>query len=183
MNLRTPKQSVEKLQKSLHAKAKSEPGYRFYSLWDKICREDVLSVAYQHCRSNGGAAGADGESFEDIETRGRDVWLGNLAQELRTGEYSPAPLRRVWIPKSNGGQRPLGIPRIRDRVVQMAALLVVGPIFEADLLDEQYAFREGLDAKMAARRVYFRLRGGWTEVVDGDLRDYFTTIRVNPKVS
>ena len=176
MSLPTPKQAVEKLQRSLHAKAKSEPGYRFYSLWDKICRKDVLKVAYQRCRSKGGAAGDDGESFADIEEHGRELWLGNLAQELREKTYSPAPLRRVWIPKSNGGQRPLSIPAIRDRVAQMAALLVLGPIFEADLLDEQYGFREGLDAKMAVRRVYYHLRDGRNEVVDGDLRDYFTTI-------
>ena len=172
--------SVEKLQRSLHAKAKSEPGFRFYSLWDKVCREDVLAEAYRRCRANGGAAGVDGETFAAIEARGLGGWLGNLTQELRAKRYTPAPLRRVWIPKSNGGQRPLGIPAIRDRVVQMAALLVLGPIFEADLLDEQYGFREGLDAKTAVRRVYFHLKGGRDEVVDGDLRDYFGTIPHGP---
>jgi group II intron reverse transcriptase/maturase len=168
--------TVGKLQKSLHAKAKSEPGCRFYSLWDKMFRADVLAEAYRRCRHNGGAAGVDGETFDDIESRGREEWLGNLARELRAATYAPKPLRRVWIPKSNGGERPLAIPVIRDRVVQAAALLVLNPIFEADLLDEQYGFREGLDAKMAARRVYFHLKGGRTEVVDGDLRDYFNTI-------
>ena len=180
MSLTTPQETVEKLQKSLHAKARSEPGYRFYSLWDKVSRQDVLHVAYRRCRSNGGAAGTDGESFADIESQGREGWLGNLAQELRGGTYSPGPLRRVWIPKSNGGQRPLGIPPVRDRVCQMAALLMLGPIFEADLLDEQYGFREGLGAKMAIRRIHFRLKGGWSEIVDGDLRDYFNTIPHGP---
>ena len=168
--------TVEKLQRSLNAKAKSEAGCRFYSLWDKMYRDDVVAEAYRRCRKNGGAAGVDGETFEDIESRSCEAWLANLTQELRSKTYSPGPLRRVWIPKSNGGQRPLGIPTIRDRVVQMAALLVLGPIFEADLLDEQYGFREGLDAKMAVRRVYFHLRSGREEVVDGDLRDYFNTI-------
>lgn len=180
MSLSTPKLTVEKLQKSLHAKAKSEPSFRFYTLWDKVCREDVLAEAYARCRRNGGAAGIDGESFAQIEDRGRAAWLGNLQQELRAKQYAPAPLRRVWIPKSNGGQRPLGIPIIRDRVVQMAVLLVLGPIFEADLLDEQYGFREGLDAKMAVRRVYFHLAAGKREVVDGDLRDYFNAIPHGP---
>jgi RNA-directed DNA polymerase len=180
MSLETPSRTVEKLQKSLHAKAKSEPGYRFYSLWDKMIREDVLAEAYRRCRHNRGAAGVDGEAFNDIEVRGRGQWLGNLRQELTAKQYTPSPLRRVWIPKSNGGQRPLGIPTIRDRVVQTAALLVLGPIFEADLLDEQYGFREGLDAKMAVRRVYFHLRYGRRDVVDGDLRDYFNAIPHGP---
>src|SRR5688572_8228361 len=180
MSLSTPKYTVEKLQKSLHAKAKSEPSYRFYTLWDKVTREDVLREAFARCRRNGGAAGVDRETFESIEVQGLQRWLGNLQQELVAKKYSPGPLRRVWIPKSNGKQRPLGIPTIRDRVVQMACLLIIGPIFEADLLDEQYGFREGLDAKMAIRRVYFHLKSGKHEVVDGDLRDYFNKIPHGP---
>jgi hypothetical protein len=136
--------------------------------------------AYRRCRQNRGAAGVDAEAFDDIEALGLEQWLGNLRQELTAKQYTPSPLRRVWIPKSNGGQRPLGIPTIRDRVVQMAVLLVLGPIFEADLLDEQYGFREGLDAKTAVRRVYFHLRYGRREVVDGDLRDYFNAIPHGP---
>ncbi|MDI3292179.1 reverse transcriptase domain-containing protein, partial [Polyangium sp. 15x6] len=180
MSLRTPIDTVGKLQTSLHAKAKSEPSYRFYSLWDKVYRQDVLEVAYERCRRNGGAAGVDRETFDDIEAHGRAVWLGNLQRELRAKRYTPAPLRREWIPKSNGGRRPLGIPTIRDRVVQMAFLLVLNPIFEADLLDEQYGFRKGLDAKLAVRRVHFHLVDGRREVVDGDLRDYFGTIPHGP---
>lgn len=168
--------TVETLQKSLQAKAKSDPGYRFYSLWDKVCRIDILIEAYERCRTNGGAAGIDRVDFGTIEDHGVSRWLDHLAQELRTGMYQPQPLRRVWIPKSNGGQRPLGIPTIRDRVVQMAVHLVLSPIFEADLLPEQYGFRPGLDAKMAVRRVHFHIRAGHTEIVDGDLRDYFNTI-------
>jgi group II intron reverse transcriptase/maturase len=177
MDLPTPTRTVEKLQTSLHAKAKTEPTYRFYTLWDKVCRKDVLDVAYQRCRQNGGAPGVDGESFEQIEGRGLEAWLGNLREELRAKTYHPNPLLRVWIPKRNGGQRPLGIPTVRDRVAQMAALLVLSPIFEADLLPQQYGFRPGLDAKMAVRRVFFHLtRHGRREVVDGDLSDYFNTI-------
>lgn len=180
MSLPTPAITVEKLWRSLHAKAKSEPSYRFYTLWDKVIRPDVLTEAYRRCRKNGGAAGVDGQTFEDIEVQGVQRWLGNLRQELATKQYAPEPLRRVWIPKSNGKQRPLGIPTIRDRVAQMSCLLVIGPIFEADLLDEQYGFREGRDAKEAIRKVYFHIKSGRQELVDGDLRDYFNAIPHGP---
>ena len=157
------------------AGAKAEPAFRFYVLWDKVCRWDVLLEAYRRCRANAGAAGVDGETFERIDARGSEQWLGMLREELVSGRYVPKPLLRVWIPKSNGGQRPLGIPCISDRVVQMAAVLVIGPIFEADLLPQQYGFRPGLDAKMALRRVYWHVtQHGRREVVDADLRDYFT---------
>lgn len=150
MSLGTPN-TVETLQTSLQAKAKTEPASRFYSLWDKVCREDVLDEAYRRCRANAGASGVDGETFDQIDAHGVDRWSGKLRKELVAGTYAPMPLLRVWIPKSNGGQRPLGIPTIRDRVVQMAVVLVIGPIFEADLLPQQYGFRPGLDAKMAVR--------------------------------
>lgn len=177
MNLRTPAVSVRKLQTALHVKAKAEPGYRFYSLWDKVFRDDVLREAWRRCRANGGAPGADGVRFADIEAQGVERWLENLQQELRTGSYWPQPLMRVWIPKSSGGERPLGIPTIRDRVVQAATVVVLEPIFEADLLDEQCGFRPGRDAKMALRRVVHQLqRRGRTEIVDADLSDYFNTI-------
>jgi group II intron reverse transcriptase/maturase len=182
MSLPTPTQTVETLQTSLQTKAKAEPAFRFYALWDKVCREDVLAEAYRRCRANAGAAGVDGETFAQIEARGVERWLEALRAELRGGHYAPRPLLRVWIPKSNGGgQRPLGIPVIRDRVVQMAAVLVIGPIFEADLLPQQYGFRPGLDAKMALRRVYWHVtQHGRREVVDADLRDYFTSIPHSP---
>lgn len=177
MSLPTALDSVRTLQHSLQAKAKTEPAFRFYSLWDKVCRRDVLAYAYQRCRANGGAPGCDGVRFEAIERQGLDGWLEMLQEELRSKRYAPQPLLRVWIPKSNGGQRPLGIPTIRDRVAQMAVLLVVGPIFEADLLPQQYGFRPGLDAKMAVRTAYFSItKRGRREVVDADLSDYFSSI-------
>lgn len=181
MSLPTSVPAVQKLQTSLHVKAKTESSYRFYSLWDKIYREDVLREAYRRCRRNRGAAGIDGETFEQVEAYGVEVWLRNLQQELKDKTYSPQPLLRVWIPKSNGGQRPLGIATLRDRVVQMAVQLILQPIFEADLLPQQYGFRPGLDAKMAVRRVYFHLTQ-WRrqEVVDCDLSDYFNTIPHGP---
>ena len=176
MSLPTLLESVQKLRTALQAKAKAEPSYRFYSLWDKVCRQDVLWEAYRRCRANGGAPGADRVTFEQIESGGVMAWLAKLQEELRSKTYCPGPLLRVWIPKT-GGQRPLGIPPIRDRVAQMALLLVIGPIFEADLCDEQYGFRSGVDAKMAIRRAYFHVtERGLREVVDGDLSDYFNTI-------
>ncbi|MDY3563009.1 group II intron reverse transcriptase/maturase [Gemmata sp. JC673] len=181
MSLRTPVSTVEKLQTALQAKAKADAEYRFYTLWDKVCRSDVLAEAYRRCRANRGAPGVDGETFEQIESAGVGSWLASLQEELRRQEYRPRPLLRVWIPKSNGGQRPLGIPTIRDRVVQMAVLVVIGPIFEADLCDEQYGFRSGVDAKMAVRQVHANVsRRGLCEVVDADLSDYFNTIPHGP---
>lgn len=177
MSLRMPLETVEKLQTSLQTKAKAEPAFRFYALWDKVYRNDVLREAYGRCRANAGAPGVDRETFEMIEAQGVERWLGMLREELNSGTYTPKPLLRVWIPKSNGGQRPLGIPTVRDRVVQMAVVLIIGPIFEADLLPQQYGFRPGLDAKMALRRVFWHVtQHGRREVVDADLRDYFTSI-------
>lgn len=177
MSLSTPVVSVRKLQRALYAKAKAEPHYRFYSLWDKVYRADVLAIAYQRCRSNRGSAGIDGQTFEDIESYGVVGWLAELEDQLRTGKYRAQPIRRVWIPKRNGKRRPLGISRIRDRVVQMAMNLVLLPIFESDFSPSQYAYRPKLDAKMAVRRVYFHVtERRLTEVVDADLKDYFTTI-------
>ena len=181
MSLPTLLSSVQKLQTALQAKAKADLSYRFYSLWDKVYREDVLWEAYQHCRRNDGAPGADRITFEKIEAEGVKAWLAKLQEELRSKTYCPGPLLRVWIPKSNGGQRPLSIPAIRDRVAQMALLLVISPIFEADLCREQYGFRPGVDAKMAIRRAYFHVaKHGLREVVDADLSDYFNTIPHGP---
>lgn len=174
VSLPTLLESVRTLQTALQTKAKNEPATRFYSLWDKVCREDVLHDAYRRCRANRGAPGVDGERFEHIEEHGRSEWLERLRQELKAKTYRPQPLLRVWIPKANGGERPLGIPCIRDRVAQMAVLLVIGPIFEADLFPWQYGFRAGLDAKMALRRIHFGIADrGAREVVDADLSDYF----------
>jgi RNA-directed DNA polymerase len=171
-----PPETVRKLQMALHAKAKAAPMYRFYLLYDKLYREDILTYAYQVCRANHGAPGADGQTFADIEAYGIERWLGVLAEELRKKTYCPQAVRRVWIPKLDGKQRPLGIPTIRDRVVQTAAVIVLEPIFEADLPDEQYAYRPERSALDAVRRVHRLLNTGHTEVVDADLSGYFDTI-------
>jgi RNA-directed DNA polymerase len=172
----TTLQKVEKLQSALHAKAKGSPDFRFYSLYDKICRKDVLWVAYWRCQSNGGSEGVDGQTFEDIEAYGIERWVDGLAEELKRKDYRCSAVRRVWIPKANGKQRPLGIPRIRDRVVQMAAVLILEPIFEADLQPEQYAYRSGKSAHDAIRQVHSLLNTGHTEVIDADLSGYFDSI-------
>ena len=130
MSLATPA-SVQKLQTALHAKAKESPSFRFYALYDKVYRKDVLAFAYACCKANGGAAGVDGQRFEDIEAYGVERWLDELAQELKSRTYQPLPVRRVYIPKPDGKQRPLGVPAIRDRTAEMAAVLVLEPIFEA----------------------------------------------------
>jgi group II intron reverse transcriptase/maturase len=171
-----PPQKVEKLQAALHTKAKNSPDYRFYALYDKVYRWDVLAVAYMRCRENGGAPGVDGQTFEDIEAYGAHRWLGELAEELRKETYQLQPVRRVYIPKPDGKQRPLGIPCIRDRVVQMAAVLVLEPIFEVDLEPEQHAYRPARSALDAVRQVERYLRKGHTEVVDADLSGYFDSI-------
>jgi RNA-directed DNA polymerase len=174
-NLTTPK-SVQKLQMALHAKAKAEAGYRFYALYDKISREDILAHAYAQCRSNKGAPGVDGQDFADVAAYGVERWLGELALALREETYQPDPIRRVFIPKSNGKLRPLGISTVRDRVCMTAAMLVLEPIYEADLPPEQYAYRPGRNAQQAVAEVDKQLFHGHPEVVDADLADYFGSI-------
>ena len=174
-NLSTPK-SVQKLQTALHAKAKAEAGYRFYALYDKISREDILAHAYAQCRSNKGAPGVDGQDFTDIEAYGVERWLGELALALRQETYRPEPIRRVFIPKAKGKLRPLGISTLRDRVCMTAAMLVVEPIFEADLPPELYAYRPGRNAQQAVVEVEELLFRGHPDVVDADLADYFGSI-------
>jgi RNA-directed DNA polymerase len=161
---------------ALHAKAKAEAGYRFYALYDKISRDDVLAYAYAQCRSNKGAPGVDGQDFADVEAYGVERWLGELALALREETYRPAPIRRVYIPKANGKLRPLGISTLRDRVCMTAATLVVEPIFEADLPAEQYAYRSGRNAGQAVAEVGDLLFRGYRDVVDADLADYFGSI-------
>jgi RNA-directed DNA polymerase len=172
----TPPLKVGKLQTALHTKAKNSPDYRFYALYDKVYRRDVLAFAYVRSLNNGGVPGVDGQSFDDIEKSGRDQWLDELAEELRNGTYQPRPVRRVYIPKGDGKLRPLGIPCIRDRVVQTAVMLVLEPIFEADLEPEQHAYRPERSALDAVRLVERLVRSGHTEVVDADLSGYFDSI-------
>ncbi len=172
MCLATP-ESVQKLQTALHDKAKRSPDFRFYALYDKVYRKDVLTYAYKCCKANGGAAGVDNQTFEDIEVYGAERWLDELTQELKSRTYRPLPVRRVYIPKPGGKQRPLGVPTIRDRTVMMAAVLVLDPIFEADLPPEQYAYRRGHSALDAARRVFKLINTGHREIVDADLASYF----------
>jgi RNA-directed DNA polymerase len=173
-----PPLKVGTLQESLHAKAKGSPSYRFYALYDKIYRKDVLTYAYHRCRLNGGVAGVDGVTFEMIKTYGEEQWLDELTEDLRKGTYQPQPVRRVNIPKDGqpGKFRPLGIPCIRDRVAQMAAVVVLEPIFEADLEPEQYAYRPERSAHDAVEHVQQLIRSGFTEVVDADLSGYFDSI-------
>ena len=169
--------SVRKLQTALHAKAKESPDFRFYSLSDKVWRADVLDAAWQAVRRNGGAAGVDGETVQSIEERGVKRWLGELARDLKEGIYRPGAVRQVLIPKKQAGKyRPLGIPCVRDRVAQTAALLILASIFEADLQPEQYAYREGCSAQDAVKRVHRLLNTGHREVVDADLSNYFGEI-------
>lgn len=171
-----PPEKLQKLRAALHAKAKASPNQRFHALYDKVYRADILVHAYACCRANGGAAGVDGQTFADIETYGRERWLGELAESLRVKTYRPSPVRRVWIPKPDGKQRPLGVPTIKDRVAQTAALLVIEPIFEADLQPEQYAYRSERSALDAVNHVRILLDRGYTQVVDADLSGYFDSI-------
>src|SRR6476659_4893318 len=175
MSLATP-EKIRSLQRKLYRKAKAEPAFRFYVLYDKICREDILRHAYGLARANAGAAGVDGVSFAEIEEQGLEGWLAGLREDLVTKTYRPDPVRRVMIPKADGGERPLGIPTIRDRVVQTAAKLVLEPIFEADFEDNAYGYRPARGAVDAVKDVYRHLRRGHTDVVDADLSRYFDSI-------
>jgi len=175
MSLETPSK-IQTLQRKLYRKAKDEPEYRFYLLYDKIYREDILAHAYELAKANKGAPGVDGQSFEEIEAQGRGKWLTELRNELRTKKYKPQPVLRVMIPKPGGGERPLGIPSIRDRVVQTAAKLVLEPIFEADLEPGAYGYRPKRSAQDAIQKVHKLLCEGYTDVVDADLSKYFDTI-------
>ena len=175
MSLTTPF-SVQKLQTALHAKAKEAPKFRFYALYDKVYRKDVLTYAYERCEANGGTAGVDEQTFEDIEKYSRERWLDELMQELKSRTYQPQPVRRVYIPKPDGKQRRLGIPTIRDRVVQTAAVLVLEPIFEADLPTEQYVYRADCSALDVVQHVHKLINTGHKQIVDADLSSYFDSV-------
>jgi RNA-directed DNA polymerase len=175
MSLTTPSK-IRELQIKLYRKAKNEPGYRFYMLYDKVYREDVLAHAYALARANKGASGVDEQTFEEIESAGLAEWLTGIREELRNRTYQPQPVRRVMIPKPGGGERPLGIPTIRDRVVQTAAKLLIEPIFEADMEPSAHGYRPKRSAQDAIQEVHELLCEGYTDVVDADLSKYFDTI-------
>ena len=176
MSLTTP-DKIRTFQRKLYCKAKAEPAFRFYVLYDKICREDILQHAYRLARANAGAPGVDEVTFAQIEERGLEAWLAGLREELVSKTYRPDPVRRVMIPKPNGeGERALGIPTIRDRVIQTAAKLVLEPIFEADFEDNAYGYRAARGAVDAVKDVHRHLCRGYTDVVDADLSHYFDSI-------
>jgi RNA-directed DNA polymerase len=174
----TTPQKLRKLQRALYRKAKAEPGYRFWSLYSELTRRDLLEHAFELVARNGGAPGVDGQSIGSIraEPETRERWWTALQRELQTHTYRPSPVRRVYIPKGDGGQRPLGIPTVKDRVVQMVALLVLAPIFEADFHPHSYGFRPRRDAHQAIDAIVGALRQGKLEVVDADVSKYFDTI-------
>jgi RNA-directed DNA polymerase len=167
---------IRNLQRKLYCKAKAEPAYRFYVLYDKICREDILHHAYRMARANAGAPGVDGVTFAQIEEQGLEGWLAGLRKELVSKRYRPDPVRRVMIEKVGGGERALGIPTIRDRVIQTAAKIVLEPIFEADFEGNAYGYRPARGAADAVKDVYRQLSRGYTDVVDADLSRYFDSI-------
>lgn len=175
MSLQTP-EKIRILQRKLYLKAKAEPTFRFYVLYDKIWREDMLRHAYDLARANAGSPGVDGVTFAQIEADGMEKWLSGLREELVSKTYRPQPVRRVTIPKPGGGERPLGIPTIRDRVVQTAAKLVLEPIFEADFEDNAYGYRPRRSGADAVKQVHRQICRGYTDVVDADLSQYFDTI-------
>ena len=176
MSLTTPGK-IRDLQNKLYRKAKKEPEYRFYELYDKVYREDILHHAYELARANKGAPGVDGKSFADIERGGLKEWLEGLRKDLHDKTYKPQPVKRVVIPKPGGGERPLGIPTIRDRVAQTAAKLILDAIWEADLEPNAYGYRPGKSGQSAIQKVDELLHEGYVDIVDADLSKYCSPTR------
>ncbi len=175
MGLVTP-EKIRTLQNKLSARAKQDKACRFHQLYDKIYREDILLFAWRVAKSNGGAPGVDGKTFEQIEAQGLEEWLGKLRDDLHQKTYRPEAVKRVMIDKVGGGQRPLGIPTIRDRVAQTAAKLLLSPIFEADFEDCAFGYREKRSAQQAVEEVRRAMDAGYTDVVDADLSKFFDAI-------
>jgi RNA-directed DNA polymerase len=173
---RTPRDKVRELQERLGAAAKRSPGRRFHALYDRISRGDVLEKAWRRVKRNRGSAGVDAQTLAEVEEQGVEGFLEALASELKAGTYRPQAALRRYIPKADGKKRPLGIPAVRDRVVQMAATLVLGPIFEADFLPCSYGFRPGRSATQALERLRVLGAQGYDHVLDADIRDYFGSI-------
>src|SRR3984893_4140098 len=175
MSLTTP-DKIRTFQRKLYCKAKAEPAFRFYVLYDKICREDILHHAYRLARPNAGGPRVDGGTFAQIDEWGLEAWVAGLREEWVSKTYRPDPVRRVMIPKPNGeGERALGIPTIRDRVIQTAAKLVLEPIFEAAFEDNSYGYRPARGAVDAVKEVHRLICRGYTDVVDADLAKYLDT--------
>ena len=169
----TQNEKVRVLQRKLYIASKQQEDHRFYSLYDKVYRTDVLMEAYWQCKANKGAPGVDGVTFKDIEIQGLETWLEEISELLRNHAYTPQPVKRVTIPKADGGLRPLGIPTIRDRVIQAACKIVIEPIFEAHLNDNSYGYRPNRGAVDAVNQIERHIRQGYVHVYDGDLKGYF----------
>ncbi|MEK9149759.1 MAG: reverse transcriptase domain-containing protein, partial [Candidatus Desantisbacteria bacterium] len=174
--LSTPQEKVQDFQRGLYLKAKRKEAKRFYSLYDKVYRWDVLCESWKKVRANKGCAGIDGKTIETIEADGVRQFLKEIQMELRTKIYRPENIRRVYIPKPNQDKRPLGIPTVKDRVIQMAVKIVIEPIFEADFQDCSYGFRSKCSAHQALKEIKRFLNRGYSKVIDADLKSYFDTI-------